>query len=361
MRTIRCIIPFAILLISALFTGSCSRQIFRPPSPDSLVIFPPPPARARIQFLTGFSGSEEFRGEKGSFRRYLFGEEEPVNIVKPYGITVRSTRIYICDTGIAGLVIADLADGSFDYFVPGGKGQLQLPINCDLDDRGMLYIADANRRQIVVFDEALDYVDAFGEEKDFKPTDVAVSDGKIWVANVTGHAVHVYDRETHELLERIPGNETGKEGYIRQVTNISIQGNQLFVSDFGDFNVKRFSLEGVFLGAVGGPGNSPGTFTRPKGLALDPGGNLYVVDAAFENVQLFNTEGMILMHMGGAYGGPGAMYLPAAVEVSVENLSYFQPYVDPGYDLKYLVYVTNQYGPSKVNIYGYVDEKQTEQ
>ena len=32
---------------------------------------------------------------------------------------------------------------------------------------------------------------------------------------------------------------------------------------------KRFSLEGVFLGAVGGPGNSPGTFTRPKGLALD--------------------------------------------------------------------------------------------
>ncbi len=85
--------------------------------------------------------------------------------------------------------------------------------------------------------------------------------------------------------------------------------------------------------------------------------NLYVVDAAFENVQIFNPEGELLMHFGGSYEGAGAMWLPAAVEISYDNLSYFEPYVDESFRLKYLIYVTNQYGPAKLNVYGFVEEK----
>ncbi|MCP4646357.1 MAG: hypothetical protein GY852_01310, partial [bacterium] len=84
---------------------------------------------------------------------------------------------------------------------------------------------------------------------------------------------------------------------------------------------------------------------------------LYVVDAAFENVQLFNAGGDLLMHFGGAYKGAGAMWLPAAVEISYENLSFYEPYVDESFELKYLIYVTNQYGPAKLNVYGRVEEK----
>ena len=35
-------------------------------------------------------------------------------------------------------------------------------------------------------------------------------------------------------------------------------------------------------------------------------------------------EGNLLMHFGGSYEGAGAMWLPAAVEISYENLSYFE-------------------------------------
>ena len=31
---------------------------------------------------------------------------------------------------------------------------------------------------------------------------------------------------------------------------------------------------------------------------------------------------------------------------------YFQKYVDPAYELKYIILVTNQYTPEKVNVYG---------
>ena len=100
--------------------------------------------------------------------------------------------------------------------------------------------------------------------------------------------------------------DAGEEGYIRQSTNISISNNILYVSDFGDFNVKQFSSGGEFQGSIGGYGSGPGRFTRPKGIALDRDENLYVVDAAFENVQIFNAEGDLLMHFGGSYKGAGS-------------------------------------------------------
>jgi hypothetical protein len=345
-------------LILAGIILSCNRETVGTSSPESPVIFPPPPDTTRIQYLTRFSTSEDLHKKQGKLHRYLFGEEEPLGIIKPYGVTVRGSKVYICDTGLAGLVILDLEEGSFECFIPGGKGQLQLPINCCFDARDNLLIADANRRQVVVFDKDKNYVAAFGEAEDFKPTDVEYHGGKIWVSNVQGHSVLGYHADTRELTDRIPGLEPGEEGFIRQSTNIAWHKDILYVSDFGDFNVKQYSQNGEFLGVFGGYGNSPGRFTRPKGIALDLDDNLYVVDAAFENTQIFNRGRALLMYFGGPYEGPGAMWLPAAVEISHENLSYFQPYVDESFELKYLVYVTNQYGPSKVNVYGFVQEKQ---
>lgn len=349
--------PFVLLLLVLSGVTACNKYVAHPGVPERLVIFPPPPDTTRIQFLTQFSSSEDLQGGRGPVHRYLFGQEEPLGIIKPYGVTVAGTKVYICDTGIPGLIIMDLSERTFEYFVPDGKGQLQLPVNCYVDKEGTRYVADANRRQVVVFDREGKYLDAFGEAEHFKPTDLVLADQGIFVTSVEDHALYVYDREDHDLIGKIAGHEPGETGYIRQATNIAAAGDQLYVSDFGDFNVKRFSTDGEVTGVTGEYGDIPGTFTRPKGVALDRDSNLYVVDAAFENVQIFNKEGRLLMHFGGSYDGPGAMYLPAAVEISYENLSFYRDYVDPDFQLRYLIYVTNQYGPAKVNVYGFVEER----
>lgn len=346
------------LLALTCMVLACNRQVAKAPAPETLVIFPPPPDTTRIQFLTHFSSSSDLEGKAGGFHRFLFGEETPENMIKPYGVTAHGDKVYICDTGLGGLVILDLAKASFDYFIPGGKGQLKLPINCCLDERGYLYVADANRGQIVVFDRELNFLHAFGETDRFRPTDVAVYQGRIWVANVEDHNLYVYGSEDYSLIGKQPDIAAGEDGFIRQATNISISNNTIYVSDFGDFNIKLYSPEGDFLGKIGAFGNGPGSFTRPKGIALDRESNLYAVDAAFENVQIFNREGQLLMHFGGGYEGAGAMWLPAAVEISYENLQFFEPYVDESFRLKYLIYVSNQYGPSKINVYGFVEEKE---
>ncbi|MBE0641253.1 MAG: hypothetical protein IH599_04405 [Bacteroidales bacterium] len=264
-------------------------------------------------------------------------------------------RLYVCDQGSSGIAILDLRLREMQMFVPKGYGQLQLPLNCCVDDKGWLYVADAGRKQVVIFDNALQYIAALGEGEGFKPNDVAVGNGRIWVADAKGNRICVYDQSTRELLYSFPQAIKGDPGFVYIPTNIVVTDEQVFVSDMGDFGVKEYTHKGEFLGKLGSHGNRPGQFARPKGIAVDKEGNLFVADAGFENVQVFNRDRTLLMYFGGPYQGPGDMYLPAKVCVDYGNLDYFRDLVDSRFDLRYLIYVTNQYGPDKIGVYGFVE------
>jgi DNA-binding beta-propeller fold protein YncE len=339
---------------------SCSRNVTKSKKKKEkeIVMYPPPPDTARIQFLTSISSSENTIGKQSSVSKYIFGESEPKPIKKPYGITIHGGKIYICDVGIGGLEIIDLEKNTFEYFDPRGKGQLKLPLNCFVDEDGKLYVADGQRRQVVVFDQYGNYLESIGDTARFKPTDVFICDDKIWVSNIIDNKINVFNKETLELMFSFPDAEKGKEDFLYSPTNIYLTYDKVYVSDMGDFKVKIYDHNGKFLSSVGSNGSNIGQFVRPKGIAVDQESNLYAVDAGFENTQIFNKVGKVLMFFGGPYKGRhGDMWLPAKVAINYDNLKYFQKYVDPGYTLKYLVFVTNQYGPDKVNIYGFVAPK----
>jgi hypothetical protein len=63
------------------------------------------------------------------------------------------------------------------------------------------------------------------------------------------------------------------------------------------------------------------------------------------------------MYFGGTYEGPGGMWLPAKVIIDYDNLKYFEKYLYKGFELEYLIFVTNQYGPEKVSVYGFINQK----
>jgi len=321
------------------------------------VVYPSPPDTARIQFLTSISSSENTVEKRSGFAKYILGEELPRPIKKPYGIAVRKGKICICDTGLGGLEIIDLEKSTFEYFIPKGMGQLQLPINCFVGEEGTLYVADANRKQVVLFDEKGNYLDSFGEPENFKPTDVFVDSSRIYVANLKHNEVSVYDRDSLRLLYSFPDSMPGKEEHLYSPTNLYVRNDTVYVSDMGDFRVKLFTSDGKYLGAVGSLGANPGHLVRPKGIAVDRESNLYVVDAGIENTQIFNRDGKLLLFFGGPYNTKGDMWLPAKVTIDYDNLKYFQKYVDPAYTLKYLVFITNQYGPDKINVYGRISPR----
>jgi hypothetical protein len=79
------------------------------------------------------------------------------------------------------------------------------------------------------------------------------------------------------------------------------------------------------------------------------------VDAAAPVVQLFDHQGKLLMFFGQpATSGDAGLYLPAGITVDYENADLFQKYAAPGYKFEYVILLTNQVGPQKVSIFGFL-------
>jgi DNA-binding beta-propeller fold protein YncE len=62
--------------------------------------------------------------------------------------------------------------------------------------------------------------------------------------------------------------------------------------------VEVFDSTGKYVRKFGKQGDAFGTFSRPKGIALDSYQNVYVLDAMHQNFQIFNNAGEMLMYVG---------------------------------------------------------------
>ncbi|MBI5370978.1 MAG: 6-bladed beta-propeller [Sphingobacteriales bacterium] len=342
-----------LLLLPVLFS-SCSRKLV---NTRSLVIYPAPPDTTRIQYLTSFTSAVDISGKRSALKSTVLGDETPLSLRKPYGIASSPGKLYICDAGTGGLAIIDLAKKKFTPFVPGGKGKLRMPVNCCTDEDGRLYVADGERGDVVVFDKDLNYLASLGNpypSREFRPLDVCVTADKVWVTNSKGASICSYNKSDFSFSGSFPDTLPAEVRLFYNPINITAGAGKIYVTDFGDFKIKVLDEAGQFLYSIGQYGKAPGQFVRPKGIAVDQDQLLYVVDAGFENVQLFNEQGKLLMYFGGPYKAPGDMWLPAKVYIDYKNREYYKKWVSKEYELSYLIFVSNQYGPDKISVYGAV-------
>jgi len=345
------IIGFGVLL--GLLSG-CVTHTKTPPK--TYTFFPPSPDEPRVQFLTSFSAGSDL-GKSSSFADFITGKPAaPNSLVKPYGLAIKDGKIFVCDTVANAVEIFDLAKKRTSYFMPRGEGRLLMPINISIDADGSRYVADTGRGQVVIYDKDGNYLAALGTKDEMKPCDVAVTADRLYVADLKGHCVRVYDKAAQKLLFTIPRDPKAKEGKLYSPTNLAVdKQGRLLVSDLGAFSVQVYDLDGKYLRTIGQHGLAPGSFARPKGVAVDRAGLAYVVDAATQVVQIFDAEGRLLLY----FGQPGAslrgeLSLPAVVKVDYDNVGLFQNYVAPGHQCEYLILVTSQFGSQKVNVYGFL-------
>lgn len=344
------------VLVLALTVAACGG---RPgsPAPERLPVYPPPPDTARIQFLTAFSSELDLRGKGPSLLDRITGRTggRAKGIARPYGLALHRTKAYVCDQDILGLDIVDLERRTISFFQPADPHGVRRPANCFVDDRGMLYVADLHRKQVVVYGPDGDYRGTFGDEDGGNPADVFVSGERIYVSHLgAGLGVRVYDRATWQPLFRFPNVPATDSTGLAAPANLYVRDGLVYVSDMLKQRVLVYTTDGAYVRTIGRPGLGPSTFTRPKGVAVDRQGLVYVVDAAFENVQVFRPDGRLLMFFGGPGNQPGDMVLPAKVVVDYDHVSYFRRYARPGFEIQYLLWVTNQYGPRKIAVYGFV-------
>jgi DNA-binding beta-propeller fold protein YncE len=309
-----------------------------------------------VQFLTSFSAGIDL-GRNSSFADFITGRPaSPYSLIKPYGLAVKDGKIFVCDTVAGAVEVFDLVKKRARYFAPRGEGRLLMPINISIDTDGTRYVADTGRGQVVIFDKGGNFLGAIGTKDEMKPCDVAVAANRLYIADLKGHAVRVYDKAARKLLFMIPRDPKATEGKLFSPTNLALdEQGRLLVSDTGGFVVQVYDLEGKYLRLIGQQGLAPGSFARPKGVAVDRDGLAYVVDAATQVVQIFDAEGRLLLY----FGQPGAstrgeLSLPAVVKVDYANVGLFQKYAAPGHQCEYLILVTSQFGAHKVNVYGFL-------
>ena len=80
-----------------------------------------------------------------------------------------------------------------------------------------------------------------------------------------------------------PGKEPGELSYPYDLA--FNKAGVLYVVEYGNNRVQKFTPEGVSLGCWGGPGREPGRFCMPWAVAVDSRGKVHVVDTENHRVQ----------------------------------------------------------------------------
>ena len=344
---------FAMLATAAMLAG-CATQTNKA---AEAVFFPPAPDLPRIQFLMGIADSRDVEGRKDSFSVFSVGEteEEKVKyILKPYGIAVKGSTIYVCDTKTAQVSVMDLTQKSFKFLKGNfGAGKLKKPINLSVDSDGNLYVADVDRKEVLMYDPAGNFLMAYGKDLDMKPVDVGAYGDFVYVLDFNHSDIKILDRQTGNLLETIGKGSSNPDENLSLPSNMSVDAKGfIYTTNTTTGKVVKLDRDGHVLTSFGKLGDGFGQFGRPKGISVDDDGLIYVVDAAHQNIQIFSDIGRLLMFFGDPGLPIGSLNIPAGIATSRDNLDYFQKLSDPSFQIEQLIFVTNQSENPKISIYG---------
>jgi RHS repeat-associated protein len=153
-----------------------------------------------------------------------------------------------------------------------------------------------------------------------QPTGAAFdSSGDIWVADFTNNRVQKFSA-AGAFIATYGTSGTGN-GQFKNPFDIAIdKENNLFVTDNANCRVEELSSAGVFVRAFGTCGSGPGQFNNPSQLALDGEGNVWVADYGNNRVEEFTSSGTFMRAEGTAGTGNGQLKTPRGVACVGENV-----------------------------------------
>ena len=121
-------------------------------------------------------------------------------------------------------------------------------------------------------------------------------DGTLYVADGYNDRVQVFGPDG-KFLHKWGGpfgmNIFGPfNGWFATVTRITIgPGGNIFVADFYNNRVQKFSPDGVFLSTFGTRGSGPGQFEKAIAVAVARDGSVFVADFANNRIQKWKPGG----------------------------------------------------------------------
>ena len=269
----------------------------------------------------------------------------PGEFHEPIGIAVAQGKVFVSDAGNNRIQVFDENGGFLRQFGRGGSGvgDLDRPMHIVVHNE-KLYVAEYlnDRLQIFTFDgESLGVVGSSGSGSGQldAPGGVAVaSDGRLYVADFYNHRVQFLSPDG-EFIRQVgtTGDKGIGTGLFNYPTDVALLPNgDVVVADAYNDRIQVFSSDGTFLRKWGGPlatnipGPFHGWFKTATGVAVGPEGNVFVADFYNHRIQKFTPEGEFLDAMGGeslgvvgsSGSGSGQLDAPGGVAVASDGRLY---------------------------------------
>jgi len=307
------------------------------------------------------ASAEDIVPPQSALQRFVVGQEQTeedkkrLALGRPYGMALWKGKLYVCDSGGGKGAIFDFERREYRTFgrQKREKTHLEAPVNVSIATNGQKFVTDPKLGQVLVYDANDQLARTVELPEGTKPCDAVWHEGELFVACLKSNSILVLDPRSGRVLRRV-GKAGSNPGEFVWPTNLAFgPEGDLYVCDTLNARVQAFNREGKVAKVVGSRGLALGKMVRPKGIAVDRAGRLYVADAATDSVQIFNPAGRLLLMLGRAGTNPGDMSLPAKVTISYDGIEYFADRASPDFKIEYLVFVSNQLGPNKINVYGF--------
>jgi sugar lactone lactonase YvrE len=305
----------------------------------SNIVWPNPPAIARIRYQAFYAAEKISQVEAGSHTRKakwmdrLAGTQPATEntkvlfqLAEPYGIAVDSkNNLYVADQKVGAIFIFNTETREVELIKNKTHAHFVRIIGLAMDDNDRLFVSDPGLRHVLAFDAAHKAEEVITEGL-VSPGSLAIDreNRLLYVSDIELDQVLVYDADTLKLKRKIGttghNHELTSPGDFAKPTGLAVdQEGNLYVADTLNNRIEIFDADGKFISAFGKSGDGPGYFARPKGVAIDGDGHIWVADGMQDRVQVFNREAQLLISFGGHGMLPGQFQGLVGIAVDKNN------------------------------------------
>jgi len=305
------------VLLLTLFLGACSSK---PPHPRWL--WPTPPEQPRLEFIRTFASDSDLLPSRKD-RIVAKSNHRPSNyeLYFPFGLSGRNQQVLVADQDKRAIWQFDLVSGQVRPLADGEL--LQEPRDLYQSESGSIFVVDGERVLRLATDARPQILVAKGRLTNPAYLTVDEKRQRLYVSDSKQQRVEVFDLEGQPLFGfGAPGNGPG-QFHAPQGVAVDNRG-RIFVADYFNARIQVFDEQGHYLRQFGRRGSGPADFEGPKDLAFDSEGRLYIVDSRKNALLTYTAEGQLLLVTGGGSGSahPMGFRAPAAIDIDADDRIY---------------------------------------
>lgn len=322
-----------LILFFVVLTASCATRepaVLRYGVQDApegkRLLWPPAPEVPRYMYAGQLLGEANFRapgsrageGFMGLLRAIaglVVGEAKPLELARPQsGAVDEAGRIYVTDASRQAVFVFDPVAGKLDVWDKAeGLANFAGPVAVAAA-KGVAYVSDAELGIVARLGADGTPQRALGRGLLKRPTGLAydAERGELYVTDTASHDIKVLDLAGG--LKRVLGRRGEGDGEFNYPTHLAFADGELYVTDTMNSRIQVIDgASGKMRRSFGTRGLYVGNLVRPKGIALDSERNVYVVESYYDHLLVYDRLGRFLMGIGGLGAEAGRFYLPAGV------------------------------------------------